>query len=165
MPPPPAPVASALDPGVGAGRRYEPDRRSKPTGALDSLRGLRGRRLARRTGEGVNTYVDRYEARDVVMLVGILMLNALDAFFTLRWLQLGGREANPLMQWLLEFSDLAFLLQKCLVVGVWLIVLTVHKNFRIARIGLWSLLVLYTAVLLYHFFLQSGMGPPPHPLA
>jgi hypothetical protein len=145
-------------------RRHEPDRRDQPTGPLDSLRGWRGRQFARRAGEGDKTYVDRYDASDLAMLVSILVLNVLDAFFTLRWLQIGGREANPLMNWLLEFGDLAFLVQKCLVVGLWLIVLTVHKNFRIAQIGLWSLLVLYTAILLYHLFLQAGLGANPRPL-
>ena len=76
---------------------------------------------------------------------------------------MGGREANPLMNWLLSFGDSAFLVQKCVVVGIWLIILTVHKNFRIARIGLWSLFALYTGVLIYHFVLQSGIiGSAPN---
>jgi hypothetical protein len=140
------------------------DRRSRPTSVWDSLRGLRGRQYARRSDEGENTYVDVYQPRDVAMLMSILVLNVLDAFYTLRWLQIGGREANPLMNWLLELGDAAFLIQKCVVVGLWLIVLTVHKNFRIARMGLWSLLILYSALLLYHFFLQAGYGLPPQPL-
>jgi hypothetical protein len=66
------------------------------------------------------------------------------------------------MQALLDSSDLLFLLQKCLVVGLWLVILVIHKNFSIARIGLWGAFILYAGILLYHFFLQS-YGPPPLP--
>jgi hypothetical protein len=151
------------DPAAGLDRQGPFDRRTTPTSAWDSLRGWRGRQYARRSGEGANTYVDVYHGRDLAMLLSILMLNVLDAFFTLRWLQIGGREANPVMEWLLEIGDSAFLIQKCIVVGLWLIVLIVHKNFRIARIGLWSLLALYSLLLIYHFLLQAGFGPPPQP--
>lgn len=145
-------------------RREDWDRRTRPTGAWDSIRrGWARRGLARRGGETEDTYVDRYELKDVVLLVSVLILNVTDAYFTLRWLQLGGREANPLMNWLLGLGDWAFLVQKCIVVGIWLIILTVHKNFRIARFGLWSLLALYTGVLLYHFVLHSGIiGSAPN---
>jgi hypothetical protein len=66
------------------------------------------------------------------------------------------------MEMLLRGSDMLFLLQKCVVVGLWLVILVIHKNFRIARWGLWAALALYTAILFYHFALQAG-GPPPQP--
>ncbi|MFT5696947.1 MAG: hypothetical protein ACI9QQ_002929 [Myxococcota bacterium] len=84
----------------------------------------------------------------------------LDAFFTLRWLGMGGGEGNPLMDMLIRANDMLFLLQKCVVVGLWLVILIVHKNFRIARYGLWGAFILYTGILFYHFALQAG-GPLP----
>jgi hypothetical protein len=66
------------------------------------------------------------------------------------------------MDQLIKTSNLLFLFQKCVVVGLWLLILMAHKNFRIARIGLWTAFVLYVCILLYHFVLQS-MGPPPRP--
>jgi hypothetical protein len=141
-------------------RRSTPDRRDAPTRVWDSLFGFRRRRHGRRDGESQNVYVDTYSRVDVAMLLGVFILNILDAFFTLRWLQMGGGEGNPLMDMLIQSSDLLFLLQKCVVVGFWLVILVIHKNFRIARVGLWASLVLYTLILLYHFVLQS-MGPPP----
>jgi hypothetical protein len=48
--------------------------------------------------------------------------------------------------------------EKCLVVGLWLVVLVIHRNFRIARYGLWLALVVYAGILVYHFILQS-FGP------
>ena len=90
-------------------------------------------------------------------MVAIFVLNVFDALFTLVYLAHGGSEANPLMDGLLQISDWAFLSQKCFVVGVWLVFLTVHKNFRLARAGLWGLLLLYSCVLCYHFVLQARM--------
>ncbi len=141
-------------------RRARQSRRDKATRSWDSILGLRRRKSGRRLKESENIYVDRYRRRDVALLAAILLLNVCDAFFTLRWLEMGGHEANPLMDRLLQAGDFAFLLQKSFVVGIWLVILVVHKNFRTARIGLWSLFVLYVGVLLYHFVLHaSGVSP------
>jgi hypothetical protein len=65
------------------------------------------------------------------------------------------------MRWLLELGDgHVFLLQKCFVVGMWLIILLMHKNFRIARVGMWSMLVLYSLVIAFHLaIIASGVEP------
>jgi hypothetical protein len=77
---------------------------------------------------------------------------------------MGGGEGNPLMEMLIRANDMLFLMQKCLVVGLWLVILVIHKNFRIARMGLWGAFILYTGILLYHFVLQTTEPPPQHPL-
>ena len=145
-------------------RRTTSDRRDGPTRGWDSLLGFYRRRKGRRSGESENIYVDSYTRQDVALTVGVLVLNILDAFFTLRWLEMGGGEGNPLMEMLIRANDMLFLLQKCLVVGLWLVVLVIHKNFRIARIGLWGAFILYTGILLYHFVLQTSEPPQPRPL-
>ena len=139
-------------------RRKTEDRRTRPTRGWDSFFHRR-RRTGRRRGENEDIYVDVFRKRDVALLLGIFVLNILDAFFTLRWLQMGGGEGNPLMDQLIKTSDLLFLFQKCVVVGLWLVILMAHKNFRIARLGLWAAFVLYVFILIYHFVLQS-MGSP-----
>jgi hypothetical protein len=154
--PPQEPLA-----GPGQDRRSQDERRSRPTRGWDSFFHRR-RHIGRREGENQDIYVDVFRKRDVALLLGIFILNILDAFFTLLWLQMGGGEGNPLMEQLLKTSDLLFLFQKCVVVGLWLLILMAHKNFRAARIGLWGAFVLYACVLVYHFVLQS-MGPPPLP--
>ncbi len=151
---PPRPYVSG-----GLDRRHSDDRREEPTRGWDSLLGFHRRKHGRRTGEQDNIYVDSYSRNDVALTIGVLVLNVLDAFFTLRWLEMGGGEGNPLMDMLIKSSDMLFLLQKCVVVGLWLVVLIVHKNFRVARMGLWGALALYVGILFYHFALQSG-GPP-----
>ena len=114
----------------------------------------------------MDTYVDRYHKTDVLLLTAVFALNIADAALTLNWLQVGGTEANPVMAWFLQQGEWAFLTQKFVVVGVWLLILTVHKNFRIARAGLWFLLALYASIFAYHIFLQAvgvpaGASPPP----
>jgi hypothetical protein len=133
-------------------RRRNDDRRDQPTGFLS--RPWRGqRRGGRRTGERDNIYVDVYSRSDVLILLCIFVLNIGDAAFTLLWLQRGGGEGNPLMQFMLDIGVGAFLFQKCIVVGIWLLVLTAHRNYRTARVGLWSTLSVYTLLIVYHLVL------------
>ena len=140
------------------------DRRSRPTSPWSSLTGRRRRTTSRRADEAENTYVDRFTGQDMALLVSILLLNLSDAFFTLLWVQRGGTEANPFMAFMLELGDGFFLAQKCFMVGIWLIILIVHKNFRLARIGLFSLAALYLLLLAGHLSLLSHGVDPREPL-
>jgi len=144
--------------------RRRGDRRAEPTTFWKSLRSPRRRAGGRRSGEGLNTYVDRYRKSDVLLLAAVFALNVADALFTLVWVERGGSEANPVMDWFLQQGEWVFLGQKCIVVGLWLVILVVHKNFQIARAGLWFLLVLYGSILLYHIYLQTA-GVPVAPVA
>jgi len=125
--------------------------------------GPRRRAAGRRSGEGQNTYVDRYRKSDLLLLAAVFALNLADAAFTLVWVGKGGSEGNPIMDWFLQQGELVFLAQKSVVVGSWLMILVVHKNFPIARGGLWFLLALYGFIFVYHVFLQLMAVPTPAP--
>jgi len=140
-------------------RRSGEDRRLRPTRVWDSFRGPRRRRGGRRAGERGEVYVDRYRRREVLLVIAILLLNVLDAVCTLAWLGRGGSEGNPLMIWVLEIGDGMFLFQKCVVAGIWLIILLVHKNFRMAWLGLWALLAVYGLLGVYHGILLAFAEP------
>jgi len=122
------------------------------------LRRARGRRTADQAG-----YVDRYSRRDVALILSIFIMNVGDAFFTMIWLSRGGQEANPVMDFFLDIGPGAFLIQKCIVVGIWLVALLVHKNFRFARIGLYISLVAYAILMLIHFGIIAFDIEPPEP--
>lgn len=140
--------------------RRDADRRRRPTrpwiGTLGPLRRIHGRRDADRAG-----YVDRYSRRDVALILTVFVMNVGDAFFTMLWLGRGGGEANPIMDFFLDIGPWAFLVQKCVLVGIWLVVLLVHKNFRFARIGLYVSLVAYAVLMIVHFgIIATGIDPP-----
>jgi hypothetical protein len=142
------------------GERRDVDRRLQPTrpwiGMLGPLRRIHGRRDSDQAG-----YVDRYSRRDVALILTIFIMNVGDAFFTMLWLDRGGQEANPVMDFFLGIGPGAFLIQKCIVVGIWLVALLVHKNFRFARIGLYISLVAYGILMLIHFgIIALGVEPP-----
>lgn len=145
---------------TGVRDRRIDDRRGMPTrpwtSGLTPLRRQHGRRESDRSA-----YVDSYTRRDAALVVTIFMLNIGDAFFTMRWLARGGKEANPFMDFFLDIGPGAFLAQKCLIVGFWLLILLVHKNFRFARMGLYVSLAVYVVLMLVHFAIVAlGIEPP-----
>jgi hypothetical protein len=153
----------ATDPAWTGPERRDSDRRNRPTAPwkdlFSPLRRARGRRASDQIG-----YVDRYSKRDVGLLFAIFLLNIADAFMTMLWLHRGGQEANPVMAFFLDIGPFAFLAQKCLVVGFWLILLLVHKNFRFAKIGLYASLAVYALLLVIHFGIVAfDVEPPPRP--
>jgi hypothetical protein len=148
--PPPGPIAN----GLPAAERRLSDRRRQPTRPWDAVWGWARRRGGRREAD-TRIYVDVFQTQDILMILGVFFLNLADALFTLVYLNQGGSEANPWMAHLLEISDSAFLFQKCVVVGIWLVYLTIHKNWALARLGLRVLFVLYAVLLLYHGVLQA----------
>ena len=156
------PIAGVRPSWDGTERRIG-DRRDRPTRAFAGMRGpFRRRRGRRETDEG--GYVDVYSRREVALILAVFLMNVCDAFLTMLWLERGGREANPVMEFFLDIGPGAFLLQKCFIVGIWLVILLVHKNFRFARIGLYASLVVYALLMLVHFgILALGIEPRPTP--
>ena len=149
---------------LGPERRSE-SRREHPTRPWNRLFGgplrrAKGRRLTDRSH-----YVDIYSRKDAALLLAILLLNVGDAFFTMLWLGRGGREANPIMDFFLDIGTGAFIAQKCFVVGLWLVILIVHKNFRFARMGLYAAFCVYATLILVHFAIIVFDVQPHPPIA
>ena len=133
-----------------------PDRRVRPTPRFSRYTLWGGRRVAhRRAGEGTDAFVDRYDVSTVLALVWVAIMNVGDSFFTLTHLQSGGIELNPVAGWLLESGRFGFVFSKCLLISLALLVLCQHKNFALARLGLWLAAISYTALFVYHLFLFS----------
>jgi len=131
-----------------------PDRRRRATKrfSLYSFWGGR-RRGSRRTDEQVGEFVDVYGTRLWLVVMWVVLMNIADSFFTLVHLQNGGVEANPMAQALLRTGRVGFVFWKCGLIGLALVVLTVHKNFPMARLGLWISAGAYTLLLGYHLAL------------
>ena len=127
------------------------DRRSRPTSRLShySLLGGRRRRV-RRDKEREGTFVDLYGFRLWCLALWVAVMNLGDSFFTLVHLQAGGIELNPVARVLLETGRGNFVFTKSFLIGLSLVVLVLHKNFTLARVGLWAAAGTYTLLVGYH---------------
>ena len=68
-------------------------------------------------------------------------------------LQAGGIELNPVAGALLEAGRGGFVFWKSFLISLALLVLAVHKNFYLARIGLWTAAGTYALLFIYHLSL------------
>jgi hypothetical protein len=135
-----------------------PDRRNRPTKLFSKYTFFGGRRRTggRRPGENQEVFVDRYPLWTWIMLTTFVILNLLDAHFTLIYLQRGGEEANPVAVELLYAGMGAFIGVKALGVGLGTAVFCMLNNFRNARIGVVIALTFYQLLLFYHMSLYFG---------
>jgi len=130
------------------------DRRKRPTHRFSryTLSGGR-RRSVRRDSEREGSFVDLYSLPILLAVAWIALMNILDSYFTLVHLQAGGIELNPVADQLLQTGRFGFVFLKCSLIGFALTVLCLHKNFRLARVGLWTSAVAYTVLVGYHLML------------
>ncbi len=131
-----------------------PDRRSRPTPRFSRYTLFGGRRKrGRRDGENENSFVDQYSPRLLAVMFWIGLMNIGDSFFTLHHIQAGAIELNPVAAWMLTTGRTGFVLLKASVITIPLIVLTLHKNFSLARVGIWTAAGAYTVLFAYHIAL------------
>jgi hypothetical protein len=90
------------------------------------------------------------DARQVRLVVAILLLNLLDAFCTLRHTSYGARELNPVMAELLGAGSLRFVTVKHLLVSLGVLAIVVRSDQPLARRALRAVLVLFACVAVYH---------------
>jgi hypothetical protein len=145
--------------GIDADGVYRgPDRRGTPTRLFSKFTFFGGRRRTggRRPGENREVFVDRYPLWTWIMLTVFVVLNLLDAHFTLIYLQRGGEEANPVAVQLLNAGMGSFIGVKAFGVGLGTLVFCMLNNFRNARIGVVLALTFYQLLLCYHMLLYFG---------
>jgi hypothetical protein len=149
---------------TSAERRSGPDRRQRPTPIFSRYALFGGRRrTVRRDDEREGAFVDVHGPRILLMTVSIVALNLLDAWFTLLFLSHGGQELNPMVQLVLDMGGhpWPFLLLKTVGIGCLCAFLVLTKNFRSARFGLWFVLVGYSVLLAWHFYLLQWLHLVP----
>jgi hypothetical protein len=142
-------------PEVQDSRPRGPDRRQRPTPMVSRYTFFGGRRRAgRRGGETENVYVDVYNPRLVALLLLFFALTVIDSVSTLIYLGKGGRELNPLAQWMIDQGGTFFVVAKGVVSGLCLLFVMLHKNFSAARIALGVGFTFYLLLAAYHLVLQ-----------
>jgi Domain of unknown function (DUF5658) len=150
---------------VAASERRTTDRRRRPTPMFSRYTWFGGRRQhVRRLEDDQEVFVDRYGSGLLLAVLGVVLLNLADAFFTLLFLAHGGQEMNPIVDQVLAYGPHVFILFKTLGIGVCAGFLTLTKNFRAARIGLWIVLIGYSLLLCWHLLLLAtrAAAKPAH---
>jgi len=90
------------------------------------------------------------------IVIAVLVLNALDAVFTLVWVRAGlAVEANSLLRDLVENNALLFVTTKLGLVSAGSLVLWRHRTRPIAVIAIFGVFLVYYFVLLYHLQYSS----------
>lgn len=141
-------------------KRKVKDHRRAPTKPASRYSFWGHRQKARRAEEDKNYYVDRYEPRYFFLISMILALCVLDAYFTLKILELGGKELNLLMLIFIYKNPIIAMVAKYLCTAFGIIFILVHKNFIIFRrikvyyfiymvFTLYFILVMYEAIVFY----------------
>jgi hypothetical protein len=98
-------------------------------------------------------FVRPVDAHTGTLVLAILTLNLVDGFATLRHLHHGAEELNPLMLFLLRHGAGHFLVVKHLLASLGVFGIAMHGQVRAARIALWVLFPLYSAIALYQMIL------------
>lgn len=144
---------------VGLQRRSGRDRRGRPTPLLCRFTIFGGRRrTGRRAGETAGAFVDNHGPVLFTVTLAIIGLNILDAWFTIFLLAQGGQEMNPVVAKVLELGIGPFIACKSVGIGICLAFLTLTKNFTISRVGLTTVLVGYSALLVWHLYLAARVS-------
>jgi uncharacterized protein DUF5658 len=134
-----------------------PDRRDRPTPPVSRYSFLGGRRKGTAFAEGgARTFVDLYSMKVWFALSFFLMLNLLDAHFTLIYLQRGGAEGNPVAQILLNAGVPIFITAKNLGIGLGVLLFCMLKNFPNSRRGIFLVLTFYSVLTIYHILLYTN---------
>jgi hypothetical protein len=88
----------------------------------------------------------------------VLVLNLLDAVFTLLWVRAGlATEANTLMEELVNEHAVGFIAVKLGLVGLGSMLLWRRRRRPSAVIGIFTVFIAYYLVLLYHLNYASGI--------
>ncbi len=154
-------IVQMEDTGSFADTRVLPDRRrfTWRTVVFGYLRSRR--RRYRRDSERDAVFIDWHHPWLFFLAVGIMLLSTLDAFLTLRLLERGAIEVNPIMAAMLGHGDFAFAASKMALTGLGILALVFLSRLRVfnlLRTG--ALLTLffsfYACLACYQFLMLLG---------
>jgi len=156
----------AAVPSAGDDRRERHDRRrrvwwSVVYGSFNPRR----RRPSRRLLEDRYHSLDWHDAHLLAVAIGILLLSAADALMTLRLLDTGADEVNPIMAAVVYRSAAVFATVKMTLTGLGVIVMVMLARYRFMRmvrvdVVMYAVLVAYSALLTYEFWMLRNLIDP-----
>jgi len=146
-------------------RRLGEDRRKRKVPPMKYLIfGGRREKNRRDTDDHGFIFVDRYNPKYLVVIIGIMILSLSDALFTLYFIGHGAQEVNPLMNHLLNISPWLFLATKFLLTSFGVICILIFSkmyfkpfNVRISSFFT-GILVVLVLVLLWQLSMKFSMA-------
>ena len=90
----------------------------------------------------------------VIFLLIFFSLTVIDSVSTLIYLDKGGRELNPIAQWMIDQGDSFFILCKGFLTGLCILFVMMHKNFKHSRFAIIIGFTFYFVLAIYHIILQ-----------
>ena len=151
--------SSPMDTTPAGRRRRASASRRVDTPLLSRFSLLGGRRwVARRKPERNGYIADQHGTWLFVVAGAVILMNILDALYTMLFLSYGGVEMNPIIDWVLVHGGVAgFLAVKSVGIGLCVGFLTLTKNFTASRIGLAVVIVGYSVLMSWHFYLLGRL--------
>jgi hypothetical protein len=143
-------------------RREAPDRRRRLLHAL-FIGSITQRRRDHRRAAGSHPHpLDFHDARWLAVAIAILLLSVFDAFLTLRLLELGAVEVNPLMAMLLDGTSAGFAFWKVGLTAAGVVILTVMARLHVfgrlpVSAMLYLVLGLYAGLIGYEYWLLRAL--------
>lgn len=111
--------------------RVLPDRRTPSWRTFVFGYALSRRREHRRSSEFDSVFIDWHHPWLFFLATGIMLLSTVDAFMTLRLLDKGAVEINPVMAVMLDHGHIAFAVSKMLLTGLGILVLVFLARLRL----------------------------------
>ncbi len=116
------------------------------------------RREHRRSSEDEPVFVDWHHPWLFFLAVGTMLLSCFDAFFTLRLLDRGAIEVNPIMASAIEHGTLVFTASKLLMTGIGILMLVFLSRSRLfdrvrTSLFLTAFFSVYACLVCYQFVL------------
>lgn len=159
--PPSDPLSESKAGATNDEKRSQSDRRRRPTSVWSAFPPA-GKRMHNRRAEEhkLPYFVDRFSSMMLAFVLMLVVASILDAVFTIRLIEAGGSEINPVMGRLMEHGTLAFFMGKYVLTVVGMPLLLIFKNhylfgtrFRVGYlfpvlIGLYAVLISYQLVLM-----------------
>ncbi len=116
------------------------------------------RDIRRQEDQAGNFYMDHHAPHLLLAALTVLLLSLADSILTIRILEKGGQEINPLMRFCIECNFTLFFIGKFLLTLVSVVLIIVHDRFQIFRRIrgshiLYTILLCYTLLICYEAWL------------
>jgi hypothetical protein len=97
------------------------------------------------------TYLRGHAGALVIVLVVANLLSLVDLVFTLRVLQLGGREANPLMRYVFDAGPAEAVMLKIALIAAVSVIIWRLRRYRLSLLSALLAVTVYGSIVLYEF--------------